>query len=183
MKEFILSHAQAETAILVAIITPQQDERKTKEYLDELEFLAETAGAETVKRFTQKAEGPNITTYVGSGKLQEIREYIEQEAENDHEIGMVIFDDELSARQLRNIEKELKIKILDRTTLILDIFAMRSWLSTDICCQDCIGFGPTLSDRAEALVRAEEKARLGFADLVRHSWKWTDVLFSTVCRC
>ena len=126
MKEFILSQAQAETAILVAIITPQQDECKTKEYLDELEFLAETAGAETVKRFTQKAEGPNITTYVGSGKLQEIREYIEQEAENDHEIGMVIFDDELSARQLRNIEKELKIKILDRTTLILDIFAMRA---------------------------------------------------------
>lgn len=126
MKEFILSQAQTETAVLVAIVTPQQNERKTKEYLDELEFLAETAGAQTVRRFTQKAEGPNTTTYVGSGKLQEIRDYIEQEEENEPEVGMVIFDDELSARQLKNIEKELKVKILDRTTLILDIFAMRA---------------------------------------------------------
>lgn len=126
MKEFILSQAQTETAVLVAIVTPQQNERKTKEYLDELEFLAETAGAQTVRRFTQKAEGPNTTTYVGSGKLQEIRDYIEQEEENEREVGMVIFDDELSARQLKNIEKELKVKILDRTTLILDIFAMRA---------------------------------------------------------
>lgn len=126
MKEFILSQAQTETAVLVAIVTPQQDERKTKEYLDELEFLAETAGAQTVRRFTQKAEGPNTTTYVGSGKLQEIRDYIEREEENEREVGMVIFDDELSARQLKNIEKELKVKILDRTTLILDIFAMRA---------------------------------------------------------
>jgi len=126
MKEFILTEARAETAVLVAIITPRQDERKTNEYLDELEFLAETAGAHAVRRFTQKAEGPNITTYVGSGKLKEIREYIEAEEEADREVGMVIFDDELSARQLRNIEKELRIKILDRTTLILDIFAMRA---------------------------------------------------------
>lgn len=126
MKEFILTQAQTETAVLVAIVTPRQDERKTNEYLDELEFLAETAGAHAVRRFTQKAEGPNITTYVGSGKLQEIRQYIEDEAEADREVGMVIFDDELSARQLRNIEKELRIKILDRTTLILDIFAMRA---------------------------------------------------------
>lgn len=126
MKEFILSQAQAETAVLVAIVTPRQGERKTNEYLDELEFLAETAGARTVRRFTQKAEGPNITTYVGTGKLQEIRQYIEDEAEEGRDVGMVIFDDELSARQLRNIEKELRIKILDRTTLILDIFAMRA---------------------------------------------------------
>ncbi len=126
MKEFILSQAQTETAVLVALITPQQDERKTNEYLDELEFLAETAGAHTVRRFTQKAEGANITTYVGSGKLQEISQYIKDEADADREVGMVIFDDELSAKQLRNIEKELKTKILDRTTLILDIFAMRA---------------------------------------------------------
>ena len=126
MKEFIISQAQAETAVLVAIVTSRQDERKTAEYLDELEFLAETAGVRTVKRFTQRAEGPNTTTYVGSGKLAEIRAYIEAEAEAEREVGMVIFDDELSARQLRNIEKELKIKILDRTTLILDIFAMRA---------------------------------------------------------
>lgn len=129
MKEFIISQAKAETAVLVALITSQQDERKTAEYLDELEFLAETAGAHTVKRFTQRAEGPNSTTYVGAGKLDEIRAYIEAEADAEREVGMVIFDDELSARQLRNIEKVLKIKILDRTTLILDIFAMRAQTS------------------------------------------------------
>ncbi|MBQ8361403.1 MAG: GTPase HflX [Bacteroidaceae bacterium] len=126
MKEFIISEAQAETAILVAIITPTQNERKTNEYLDELEFLAETAGAKTVKRFTQKLDGASSVTYVGKGKLQEIREYILQETEAEREVGMVIFDDELSAKQMRNIEKELQIKILDRTSLILDIFAMRA---------------------------------------------------------
>lgn len=129
MKEFIISRANAETAVLVAIVTSHQDERKTAEYLDELEFLAETAGARMVKRFTQRAEGPNSTTYVGAGKLDEIRAYIEAEADAEREVGMVIFDDELSARQLRNIEKVLKIKILDRTTLILDIFAMRAQTS------------------------------------------------------
>ncbi len=125
MKEFI-QEAKAETAVLVALITRQQDERKTKEYLDELEFLAETAGAVTVKRFTQRCDGPNMTTYLGKGKLEEIRQYIEAEEEAEREVGMVIFDDELSAKQLRNIERELKVKILDRTSLILDIFAMRA---------------------------------------------------------
>lgn len=126
MKEFVLSEAQAETAVLVGLITQTQDERKTNEYLDELEFLAHTAGAMTVKRFTQKVNGPNSVTYVGKGKLDEIRQYIETEEEAEREIGMVIFDDELSAKQIRNIEKELKVKILDRTSLILDIFAMRA---------------------------------------------------------
>ena len=129
MKEFEYSEAEAnraETAILVGLITPQQDEAKTKEYLDELEFLADTAGAVTVKRFTQKVGGPNQTSYVGKGKLEEIRQYIKDEEDNDREIGMVIFDDELSAKQIRNIENELKVKILDRTSLILDIFAMRA---------------------------------------------------------
>ena len=126
MKEFVISEAKAETAVLVGIITNEQDEAKTKEYLDELEFLADTAGAVTVKRFTQKVNGPSSVTYVGSGKLAEIRKYIENEAEADREVGMVIFDDELSAKQIRNIEKELKVKILDRTSLILDIFAMRA---------------------------------------------------------
>ncbi len=145
MKEFIISEAQAETAVLVGLITPQQDEAKTKEYLDELEFLAETAGAHTVKRFTQRVNGPSQVTYVGSGKLQEIKTYIRERqdayeealkhAEEDSPlsnldsqlpVGMVIFDDELSAKQLRNIEKELGVKILDRTSLILDIFAMRA---------------------------------------------------------
>ena len=126
MKEFIHSEAQAETAVLVALVTKTQDERKTKEYLDELAFLAETAGAVTVKRFTQRLDSPNSVTYVGRGKLDEIRDYIKAEEEAEREVGMVIFDDELSAKQLRNIEKELQVKILDRTSLILDIFAMRA---------------------------------------------------------
>ena len=126
MKEFVISEAKAETAVLVGLITPRQDEAKTKEYLDELEFLADTAGAITVRRFTQRAGGPSQVSYVGKGKLEEIRKYIEDEEDNEREIGMVIFDDELSARQIRNIENELKVKILDRTSLILDIFAMRA---------------------------------------------------------
>ena len=126
MKEFVISEVKAETAILVGLITKDQDEEKTTEYLDELEFLADTAGAVTVKRFTQKVNGPNTVTYVGKGKLEEIKQYIEDEEDNDREIGMVIFDDELSAKQMRNIENELKVKILDRTSLILDIFAMRA---------------------------------------------------------
>ena len=126
MKEFVISEAKVETAILVGLITQTQDERKTKEYLDELEFLAETAGAKVVKRFTQKIPGANSVTYVGKGKLEEIRQYIIDEEDAEREIGMVIFDDELSAKQIRNIEAELKVKILDRTSLILDIFAMRA---------------------------------------------------------
>lgn len=129
MKEFEYSEAEAskaETAILVGLVTPTQDEAKTTEYLDELEFLADTAGAVIVKRFTQKVGGPNQTSYVGKGKLEEIHQFIKDEEDNDREIGMVIFDDELSAKQLRNIENELHVKVLDRTSLILDIFAMRA---------------------------------------------------------
>ena len=144
MKEFVISEAKTETAVLVGLITQQQDEAKTKEYLDELEFLADTAGAVTVKRFTQKVQGPSQVTYVGKGKLEEIRQYIKQQEDAYYDwldagspepeegeqapqpIGMVIFDDELSAKQIRNIEGELKVKILDRTSLILDIFAMRA---------------------------------------------------------
>jgi GTP-binding protein HflX len=121
MKEFVISEAQTETAVLVALITTAQDERKTNEYLDELAFLAETAGAEVLKRFTQRLDMAHSVTYVGKGKLQEIKDYI-----TENEIGMVIFDDELSPKQLRNIEANLQIKILDRTSLILDIFAMRA---------------------------------------------------------
>ena len=126
MKEFVISEAKVETAILVGLITQTQDERKTTEYLDELEFLAQTAGAEVVRRFTQKLPCAHSVTYVGKGKLEEIRDYIRAEEEEEREIGMVIFDDELSAKQIRNIEAELKVKILDRTSLILDIFAMRA---------------------------------------------------------
>ena len=126
MKEFVISEVKAETAILVGIITREQDEAKTKEYLDELEFLVDTAGAVCVKRFTQKVSAPSQTSYVGKGKLEEIKQFIQDEEDNEREIGMVVFDDELSAKQIRNIEKELKVKILDRTSLILDIFAMRA---------------------------------------------------------
>lgn len=126
MKEFVISEVKAETAVLVGLITKEQDEAKTKEYLDELEFLADTAGAVTVKRFTQRVVSPNQTTYVGKGKLEEIKDYIKQKEDDEDPVGMVIFDDELSARQIRNIEKELAVKILDRTSLILDIFAMRA---------------------------------------------------------
>ena len=126
MKEFVISTTKKETAILVGLITASQNERKTNEYLDELEFLAQTAGAEVVKRFTQRIDHPHPVTYVGTGKLKEIADYVEMLKDSDDEIGMVIFDDELSAKQIRNIEKEIKIKILDRTSLILDIFAMRA---------------------------------------------------------
>ena len=126
MKEFVISEAKTETAVLVGLITKDQDEAKTKEYLDELEFLADTAGAVTVKRFTQRLNGPSSVTYVGQGKLDEIRQYIKDEEDQEREVGMVIFDDELSAKQIRNIEKSLQVKILDRTSLILDIFAMRA---------------------------------------------------------
>ena len=134
MKEFVISEVKAETAVLVGLITQEQDEAKTKEYLDELEFLTDTAGAVTMKRFTQKVQGPSQVTYVGKGKLEEIKQYIkmqEDAADDDptgetQPVGMVIFDDELSAKQMRNIEAELKVKILDRTSLILDIFAMRA---------------------------------------------------------
>ncbi len=130
MKEFVISEAKVETAAIVGLVTPYQGERKTKEYLDELEFLAETAGAKIIKRFTQKVNGPNSVTYVGSGKLAEIKDFIKSEEDEDREVGMVIFDDELSAKQIRNIENELQVKILDRTSLILDIFAMRAQTAT-----------------------------------------------------
>ena len=126
MREFVITEAKTETAVLVALITPQQDERRTTEYLDELEFLATTAGAVTIKRFTQRVNGPSMVSYVGKGKLDEIRAFIVAEEEAEREVGMVIFDDELTAKQLRNIEQVLQVKILDRTSLILDIFAMRA---------------------------------------------------------
>lgn len=121
MRDIILTNTETERAVLVGLITPQQDEQKSNEYLDELAFLAETAGAEPVKFFTQRLDYSNPITFVGSGKLIEIRQYIE-----DNDIGMAIFDDDLSPKQLKNIEAELKVKILDRTSLILDIFAKRA---------------------------------------------------------
>lgn len=115
--------AKVERAILVGLITPQQDERKAREYIDELEFLADTAGAVTVRKFFQKLDYANSRTFVGAGKLEEIKQFVKDE-END--ISLAIFDDELSPAQLRNLEAELGVKILDRTNLILDIFAKRA---------------------------------------------------------
>ncbi|MBL7969578.1 MAG: GTPase HflX, partial [Prolixibacteraceae bacterium] len=110
-----------ETAVLVGLITQNQDENQAKEYLEELEFLADTAGAEVKKHFLQRLDMPNHATFVGSGKLEEIGEYIKS-----HDVRTVIFDDDLSPTQLRNIEKALECKVLDRTFLILDIFAKRA---------------------------------------------------------
>ena len=126
MKEFVITEAKVETAVIVGLITPQQNERKTMEYLNELEFLADTAGAKVIRRFTQRVNGPSSVTYIGTGKLDEIAEFIRQKEDEEDPVGMVIFDDELSAKQIRNIEKALQVKILDRTSLILDIFAMRA---------------------------------------------------------
>jgi len=158
MKEFILSQSKSENAVLVGLITRAQNEQKTNEYLDELAFLAETAGAVPVKRFVQRLDTPNNATYVGPGKLQEIKEFCElrdkeyeqyladykeevlnarnkKEARDiplppDPRIGMVIFDDDLGPKQLQILEKELGCKILDRTSLILDIFASRAQTDT-----------------------------------------------------
>ncbi|MCM1071044.1 MAG: GTPase HflX [[Clostridium] fimetarium] len=125
MKDLVISRETTERALLVGLVTPRQGEAKVNEYLDELAFLAQTAGAEVVGRFTQKLEYPNPRTFVGQGKLEEIRQYVEK-----NEIGMVIFDDDLSTKQVANIEKALQVKILDRSSLILDIFAKRAQTAT-----------------------------------------------------
>ena len=111
----------AETAVLVGVITQEQNEEKVNEYLDELAFLADTAGAVAVKRFTQKMDRPNGATFLGAGKIQEVATFVEENS-----IDLVIFDDELTPTQLRNIEKMFKARVLDRTNLILDIFAQRA---------------------------------------------------------
>ncbi len=125
MKDLVISKETTEKAVIVGLITPRQPEGKVNEYLDELEFLADTAGGEVVRRFTQKLDNPNSRTFVGQGKLAEIKEFVEK-----NEIGMVIFDDDLSTKQIANIEKELQVKILDRSSLILDIFARRAQTAT-----------------------------------------------------
>lgn len=125
IEDNIINKEENERTVLVGLVTQKQSEAKVNEYLDELDFLARTAGAEPEKRFIQKLEYPNPRTYVGTGKLEEIRKYVE-----DQEIGLVIFDDDLSSKQVLNIERELKVKILDRTSLILDIFAKRAQTAT-----------------------------------------------------
>jgi len=133
----------SEKAVLVGVITQHQDEEKSTEYLDELEFLVTTAGGVAVKRFVQKLEKPHPKTFMGMGKLEEVKAYIDS-----HDIGTVIFDDELSPAQSRNIEKVLDIKILDRTTLILDIFAQRaetSYARTQVALAQCQYMLPRLT--------------------------------------
>jgi GTP-binding protein HflX len=110
-----------EKVVLVGIITGKESESRINEYLDELEFLVETAGGQTIARFTQKLEKPEPSTFIGSGKLQEVAEFVKAA-----KIDIVIFDDELNASQIRNIERGLDCRILDRTNLILDIFARRA---------------------------------------------------------
>ncbi|NNM23628.1 MAG: GTPase HflX [Flavobacteriaceae bacterium] len=113
-----------EKTVLIGVITKLQDEEKSKEYMDELEFLAYTAGGEVVKRFTQKIDMPNPKTFIGSGKMEEVKAFVDE-----HDIGTAIFDDELTPGQQRNIERLLECKIIDRTNLILDIFAQRAQTS------------------------------------------------------
>lgn len=121
MKDLVISNETSERAVLVGLITPQQNELRANEYLAELAFLADTAGAVTMKTFLQRLDHANSHTFVGKGKLEEIKKYVE-----DNDIGMVIFDDDLTTKQVSNIERELGVKILDRTSLILDIFARRA---------------------------------------------------------
>ena len=115
---------ELESAVLIGVVTREQDEAQSKEYLDELEFLTYTAGGEVKKRFTQKMDMPNPKTFIGTGKMEEVKQFIDE-----NEIGTAIFDDELSAAQERNISKILGVKVLDRTNLILDIFAQRAQTS------------------------------------------------------
>ena len=178
----VITEKKAETAILVGIITQDQDERKTTEYLDELEFLADTAGVRVMRRFTQKIPQALAATYVGKGKLEEMRDYIKRMEDMENEVGMAIFDDELTAKQMSAIESVLGVKVLDRTSLILDIFAMRAQTAhakTQVelaqyrylpACSEC---GPTWSVRAVVPVPAAERVPLVFADPVRPSLRWT----------
>lgn len=179
MKDLITNEIKKENAILVGLITPEQNEEKVNEYLYELAFLAETAGLTPAKRFVQRLETPNTVTFVGSGKLQEIKNYVEEE---ENEIGVVIFDDELSARQLRNIERELKIRIMDRTSLILDIFAMRAQ-TAHAKAQVELAQYQYLLPRLTRMWTHLERQRGGGGTIMRgpgkHSWRPTAVLSST----
>ena len=133
----------SEKTVLIGVVTQHQDEEIATEFLDELEFLVKTAGGVSVKRFTQKVEKPHPKTFIGTGKLEEVKRYIDT-----HHIGTAVFDDELSPAQLRNIEKVLDCKILDRTNLILDIFAQRaqtSYARTQVALAQCQYLLPRLT--------------------------------------
>ncbi|HZF99486.1 MAG TPA: GTPase HflX, partial [Chitinophagales bacterium] len=120
-KNNTLQKTEPERAVLIGLITQGVMETQVNEYLDELSFLAETAGAKTVKRFTQKMQRPDARTFIGSGKLEEIKQYVQSK-----DINLVIFDDDLTAKQTNILEAEFKVKVVDRSNLILDIFANRA---------------------------------------------------------
>ena len=162
-----------ENVILIGVITQEQDEDKSKEYLDELEFLTITAGGKVVKRFTQKLDYPNPKTFVGTGKLDEIRTYIDNK-----NIQTVIFDDELMPSQLRNIEKLLECKVLDRTNLILDIFAQRaqtSYARTQVELAQCQYLLPRLTRMWTHL--KDKRVELGYVGQVKQKLKQIEELF------
>jgi GTPase len=121
LSELIDTAKKQETAVLIGVINRQQDEAQVQEFLDELAFLAETASISPVKRFVQRVDKPDPRTFIGSGKIEQVKNYVK-----DNNVDLVIFDDELSPSQLRNIEKEVGKKVMDRTDLILDIFADRA---------------------------------------------------------
>ena len=175
MKEFVISEAKAETAILVGLITGQQDEAKTNEYLDELEFLATTAGARTVKRFTQKVGGPSSVTYVGSGKLEEIRQYIKMCED--------AYDEAMEHREDYESEADMPQPISPCVHRQPRPRRRWNWHSIAICCPDCSDSGRTWSVRAVALAAVAAREAWDCVDLVRRSWRWTAVSSCTVSPC
>jgi hypothetical protein len=171
MEGHVTVDAVEERCVLVGVITSEVTEEVAQEHLDELEFLAETAGAITVEKFFQKLPYPNPRTYVGTGKLEEIKQYMKA-----LDIELIIFDDELSPSQLRNIERELECKVLDRTILQAEperFMPKRklNWHSYNTCCRVLPVCGPTLNDKKEVLVYAAQ---------VNLKLKRTDGLFSNV---
>ena len=174
MGGYLTKDAKVERAVLIGIITPHQTEEQAKEYIEELDFLAHTAGAVPIKHFLQKLSYADPKTFVGKGKLAEVKEFI---SEND--IGLVIFDDELGPSQLRNIEKALEVKILDRSNLILDIFAARAQTAharTQVELAQYQYILPRLTRMWTHLER--QKGVLVCVVLVKHKLKQTEELFS-----
>lgn len=165
-----------EKAVLIGVINKEQNEEKVTEYLDELEFLTFTAGGEVIKRFVQRIDVPNPKTLIGSGKMQEVEEFVKE-----NKVGSVIFDDELTPAQQRNIEKQLRCKIVDRTSLILDIFAQRaqtSYARTQVELAQYEYLLPRLTGLWTHLER--QRGGIGMRGLGKRKLKPIGVLFVTV---
>lgn len=168
-----------ERAVLVGLITTAQPEPKAMEYISELAFLAETAGAVTVKTFFQRAEYPNPRTFVGKGKLEEIRAFIEA-----NDINLAIFDDDLTSKQVANIETVLQVKILDRTSLILDIFASRAQTATAKTQVELAQYQYLLPRLTRMWTHLErQRGGIGMRAPVRHRLRLTDASSSTAFLC